>query len=93
MKKQKIFVGILTVVNSFWFIYTVYTTYSGLRFYDFITEDLAYCVSLFLPTFVGLITFLVAKYIMKFPTFKAFKYANIAAIIPVGVVLWLSISF
>ena len=78
MNKQVILTIILSVINLMWFAYSIY-----LIFKYTLLKGLIHLI----PIFLGLITFLVIKYVRHFELILALKYANIVSIIPIGLLL------
>lgn len=83
MRGQTVFVSILALINLVWLGITIFV----------LTKTPVIGIIMFIPILIGLITYFITKKIKKFETFKAFKYANIACCIPVGIVVLLLIVF
>ncbi|MCF7907199.1 hypothetical protein K9K85_02890 [Patescibacteria group bacterium] len=76
MNGQKIFVGILTVLNLIWLGFSIFVLF----------KEPSTGLIMMIPLAIGLITFFITKKVKKFDTFRAFKYASIAFFIPAGII-------
>jgi hypothetical protein len=83
MNGQKIFVGILTVINLIWLGFSIFVLF----------KEFSTGLIMMIPLAIGLITFFITKKVKKFDTFRAFKYASLGFFIPAGIIFALGFLY
>jgi hypothetical protein len=77
MDKRKILVIILTIINALWLLFSLYI----------LSDDLTTGLTMLIPIAIGAVTFLILNKIKKFEAIRALKYANLASILPIGIII------